>query len=193
MKMANRLNVVHKIPGETTSLLRAISFAAEQHRDHRRKGETAAPYINHPITVAMQLAEAGLEDNTDLLMAAVLHDVIEDTETTYRDLVEGFGSGAADIVMEVSDDKSLEEKERKRVAVKTIAKKSGEARLLKLSDMIANVYDVIHNPPNWSRERKLRYFDWSERMAGAIRGTHRGLEKRLGELLAEGRAGLLGK
>ncbi|MCZ6841923.1 MAG: HD domain-containing protein, partial [SAR324 cluster bacterium] len=75
----------------TTELLRAISFAAEKHRDHRRKGAIAAPYINHPITVAQQLAEAGCEHDTDLLMAAVLHDVIEDTDSTEEELQALFG------------------------------------------------------------------------------------------------------
>ncbi len=176
--------------GPTTALLRAVRFAAEQHRDHRRKGETAAPYINHPIAVAVQLAEAGLEANTPLLMAAVLHDVVEDTETTYEELLQEFGAEVADIVMEVSDDKSLRENERKRIAVESIGKKSREARLLKISDMIANVYDVIHHPPNWSRDRKLRYYEWSGRMAAAMRGTHPEMERRLARLLVEGRGKL---
>jgi guanosine-3',5'-bis(diphosphate) 3'-pyrophosphohydrolase len=173
--------------GATRDLLRAVGFAAEKHRDHRRKGETAAPYINHPIAVAVQLAEAGMEKETDLLMAAILHDVVEDTETTFEELKEEFGANVAGIVMEVTDDKSLQEKERKRIAVETIGKKSEAARLLKLSDLIANVYDVIHHPPHWSADRKRRYFDWSESVAGAIRGIHPGLERQLGELLVQGR------
>lgn len=173
--------------GEATALLHAVRFAAEKHRDHRRKGETAAPYINHPIAVAQQLAEAGMEDNTELLMAAVLHDVVEDTETTYEEVRRLFGERVASIVREVTDDKSQSEKERKKHTVKHIAGKSEEARLLKLSDLIANVYDVIHHPPNWSDDRKGRYFDWSEEVAGAMRGVHPAMEKRLRELLAEGR------
>ncbi len=173
---------------ETLQLLRAVRFAAEKHRDHRRKGETAAPYINHPIAVAMQLAEAEFEANTELLIAAILHDVVEDTETTFGEVRSRFGQRVASIVAEVTDDKTLDEKTRKRRVVETIARKSREAHLLKLSDLIANVYDVIHYPPNWSRDRKQRYFDWSERVAAAIRGVHAGLESRLDELLAEGRS-----
>ena len=172
---------------ETTDLLRAVRFAAEKHRDHRRKGEIAAPYINHPIAVAVQLAEGGFEGETKLLMAAVLHDVIEDTQTTAGELRSLFGQQVAAIVMEVTDDKSLDEKARKRHVVETIARKSREARLLKLSDLIANVYDVIHHPPNWSRDRKHRYLDWSERVVAAIRGIDAGLESKFDQLLIEGR------
>ncbi len=170
-----------------SELLHAVRFAAEKHRDHRRKGSTAAPYINHPIAVAEQLAAAGFEGETELLMAAVLHDVVEDTDTSEEELHTVFGPRVATIVMEVTDDKSLREQERKRIAVQTIAGKSEAARLLKLSDLIANVYDVIHHPPNWSHDRKHRYFDWSEQVAAAMRGTHPRLEERLAELLAEGR------
>ena len=176
--------------GDMISMLQAVRFAAEQHRDHRRKGQTAAPYINHPIAVAGQLAEAGQEHNTPLLMAAVLHDVVEDTETTHEEVRQMFGEEVASIVREVTDDKSLSEGDRKKYTVNNIGKKSKNARLLKLSDMIANVYDVIHHPPNWSEDRKRRYFDWSEQVARAMGGLHAELEARLSELLAEGRDSL---
>ena len=184
--MSARTN--HK--GDMMALLQAVGFAAEKHRDHRRKGETAAPYINHPIAVARQLAEAGLEHNTDLLMAAVLHDVVEDTETTFEEVRSLFGQRVASIVAEVTDDKSLTQDERKRRTVDAIAGKSEAARLLKISDLIANVYDVIHHPPDWSDDRKGRYFDWGESVVNAVRGVHPDLERRLDELLAEGRSSL---
>ena len=181
-------NSPHK--GNPTALLHAVWFAAEMHRDHRRKGEIAAPYINHPIAVAHQLAEAGLEGNTDLLMAAVLHDVVEDTETTFEEVRRLFGGRVADIVREVTDDKALSERERKEYTVENIAGKSEEARLIKLSDLVANVFDVIHHPPDWSDDRKGRYYDWSEKVATAMRGVHPELEKQLAGLLAEGRRAL---
>jgi guanosine-3',5'-bis(diphosphate) 3'-pyrophosphohydrolase len=163
----------------TQRLLSAVRFAAEQHRDDRRKGETAAPYINHPITVAEQLAAHGLGEDVELLMAAVLHDVIEDTDATYDGVRQRFGARVADVVQEVSDDKSLEKDARRKLAVDTIAHKSRAARLIKLSDLIANVHDVIHHPPKWSLERKLNYVRWAERMAAGIAGTHAGLEAAL--------------
>ena len=176
------------LPGPpSVRLLEAMYFAAEQHRDHRRKGQTAAPYINHPILVATQLARAGFGADEELLMAALLHDVIEDTETTRAELAQKFGETVAGVVMEVSDDKSLPEQERKLVAVSTIAAKSRRAQLLKLSDLIANISDVIHHPPNWNGGRKHRYFDWAENVVRQISGVHPPLEVEFMHLLEDGR------
>ena len=179
-----------KAPPAVADLLRAIRFAAERHRDHRRKGTTAAPYINHPITVAEQLAAHGFSHETELLMAAVLHDVVEDTETTAEELAAVFGRRVADIVQEVTDDKSLPRDERKARVVRFIADKSLAARLIKLSDLAANVHDVIHHPPHWSDTRKLEYLDWGEAVLERLRGTHAALEARLAALLEEARRGL---
>jgi GTP diphosphokinase / guanosine-3',5'-bis(diphosphate) 3'-diphosphatase len=165
-------------------LMHAIRFAAEHHRDDRRKGATAAPYINHPIIVAEQLAAHGLGEDVELLMAAVLHDVIEDTDATFEELNSAFGQRVAEVVQEVSDDKTLEKEARRKVVVDTIAHKSLAARLVKLSDLIANVHDIVHHPPQWSQERKLNYLRWAGRIAEQVTGTHAGLEAALAAELA---------
>ncbi len=176
------------LPAEAAHrLLHAIRFAAEHHRDDRRKGATAAPYINHPIVVAEQLAAHGLGDDVELLMAAVLHDVIEDTDAEFEDVSAAFGPRVARIVQEVSDDKSIEKEARRQLVVDTIAEKSRAARLVKLSDLIANVHDVVHHPPQWSQERKIRYLDWAGKIATQVVGTHPGLEAALAEELAAAR------
>ena len=88
-------------------VISAISFAADKHRNQRRKDIEASPYINHPIALANILAnEAGIEDEK-VLVAAILHDTIEDTETTAQELADLFGDDVAAIVLEVTDDKSL--------------------------------------------------------------------------------------
>ena len=179
-----------KASQDTAALLRAIHFAAEKHRDHRRKGATAAPYINHPIAVAEQLAAAGHGEDKGLLMAAVLHDVIEDTETTPEELSAAFGERVAGIVMEVTDDKSLPRHERKALVVRNIAHKSREARLVKLSDLLSNVGDVIHHPPNWNQERKQEYLDWASQVFAGLRGVDAGLEAALADRLAEASQGI---
>ena len=175
-----------KGPG-LSEVLHAIRFAAEKHRDDRRKGAVAAPYINHPIAVAEQLATAGLDDDSELLMAAVLHDVVEDTDTSEAELASVFGPRVAGIVMEVTDDKSMRRSERREQVVRTIAGKSRQARLVKLSDLIANVYDVIHHPPHWSPQQKTGYLDWGEDVLREVTGTHARLEARLRDLLDEAR------
>ncbi len=179
--------------GETSlRLLEAIRFASEKHRDHRRKGNTAAPYINHPIAVADQLAANGCAEDTGLLMAALLHDVVEDTDTTHEELLGIFGERVAGIVKEVTDDKSLSRRDIKEAAVRTIAGKSREALLLKLSDLIANVTDLIHHPPDWPMERRRAYVGWAETVVAGLQGTHAGLESQFARLSGEARARLAG-
>jgi GTP diphosphokinase / guanosine-3',5'-bis(diphosphate) 3'-diphosphatase len=169
-------------------VLAAVRYAAEMHWEDRRKGEADTPYINHPIPVAEQLAARGLGADAELLMAAVLHDVIEDTDATAEDLRRRFGARVAAIVQEVSDDKTLEKMVRRQRTVETVGAKSREARLIKLSDLIANVHDVAHHPPQWTLERKLNYLLWAERVGGAVAGTHAELEAMLSREIAEARA-----
>ena len=171
-----------------SNLLHAIHFAAEKHRDQSRKGSTAAPYINHPIAVAEQLAAAGFEQETGLLMAAVLHDVVEDTDTTEEELREVFGAQVAGIVREVTDDKTLKRTQRREQVVAKIGETSREARLLKLSDLIANIGDLIHHPPNWNNTQKREYLDWGEAVVANLRGTYGPLEERFEQMLAQARA-----
>jgi guanosine-3',5'-bis(diphosphate) 3'-pyrophosphohydrolase len=173
---------------ETEKLLRAISFAADKHRFQTRKDSAGTPYINHPIEVALTLIETGKEQDIALLMAAILHDTIEDTETKANEIQLHFGKDVMDIVLEVTDDKDLPKEERKRLQVSQASKKSTLARKLKLADKICNVNDIIHNPPtNWSPERKLQYLKWAEDVLQGLKGANPALEKRLESLIEEGR------
>ena len=98
-------------------LIAALAFAAHKHRDQRRKDIAASPYINHPIALANVLANEAHVDDEIILAAAILHDTIEDTATTEEELVRTFGREIANIVLEVTDDKSLPKAERKRLQV----------------------------------------------------------------------------
>jgi len=173
------------------NLLRAIAFAADKHRNQRRKDHEASPYINHPITLANVLAnEAGVEDER-VLMAAVLHDTIEDTETTEQDLLLLFSKDVADIVMEVTDDKTLPKAERKRLQVEHAAHISHRAKLVKLADKICNLRDIATSPPaDWSLERKQEYFDWAKAVVDGLRGVHPGLEALFDEVHRAGNEAL---
>jgi guanosine-3',5'-bis(diphosphate) 3'-pyrophosphohydrolase len=135
-------------------ILRALEFAAGRHRIQFRKGEDKSPYINHPIQVASLLANEGGEKDPILLIAAILHDVIEDTVDTpeekqelIKQISEIFGEQVLALVLEVTDDKSLEKQERKRLQVEQAALKSVNAKKLKIADKIMNVQDVTANPP----------------------------------------------
>ena len=141
-------------------LLSAVSFAADRHRNQRRKDADATPYINHPLQLACLLATVGAVDDVDTLIAAVLHDTVEDTETTYDELVERFGRGVADIVAEVTDDNSLPKADRKRLQIEHAPHMSNEAALVKLADKTCNLHDVAKRPPKgWSLARRQDHFD----------------------------------
>jgi guanosine-3',5'-bis(diphosphate) 3'-pyrophosphohydrolase len=159
-------------------VLEAAAFAAEKHRNQRRKDQEASPYINHPIQLAYILVQAGIEDPA-VLAGALLHDTIEDTNTTQDELEIVFGYEIANIVAECSDDKRLSKLERKQAQVEHAAKISARAKLVKLADKIANVSDINGAPPaGWSLERKREYFDWAKQVVDRMRGTHAVLESR---------------
>ncbi len=159
-------------------LIAAIAFAAEKHRNQRRKDAEASPYINHPIALANVLAnEAGIDDER-VLIAAILHDTVEDTETTVKELVKRFGQEVADIVLEVTDDKSLAKDERKRLQVTHARSISRRAKLVKLADKICNVRDIADCPPaSWSLERRREYISWAASVVDQLRGVHPELER----------------
>jgi hypothetical protein len=168
-------------------VLDAALFAAEKHRHQQRKGADASPYINHPLALARTLAVAGITDPV-ILCAALLHDTVEDTDTSFDELEQRFGPQVASVVREVTDDKSLDKPERKRLQVEKAASKSREAKLVKLADKISNLGDIRVSPPkNWSRERQADYFAWAARVVDGIRGTEPRLEAEFDRLQALGR------
>jgi len=144
-------------------LLRALDFAARKHRDQRRKDEEASPYINHPISVALLLAEIGGITDPEVLSAAILHDTLEDTNTTPEELEAAFGIRIRKLVEELTDDKSLPKARRKELQIEHACRLSSDAVLIKLGDKISNVLDVTHSPPtNWDLRRRREYLDWAE-------------------------------
>lgn len=169
----------------TGLVLKALAFAANKHRDQRRKDNNASPYINHPIALATVLCNEGGITDVNVLCAALLHDTIEDTETTPTELTKLFGKTISDLVMEVTDDKSLPKAERKRLQIEHAANASYEAKLVKLADKISNLRDIANCPPaDWDSNRKQEYFDWAKKVIDQIRGTSAVLERIFDELYA---------
>ncbi len=152
-------------------LLKALAFAAHKHRDQKRKDLEASPYINHPIALADVLCNEGGIADENVLCAALLHDTVEDTETTPEELTAVFGKVISDLVMELTDDKSLPKADRKRLQIEHAAKASRQAKLVKLADKICNLRDIVSSPPTeWDLTRKQEYFDWTKK---AIWGQRR--------------------
>ena len=158
-------------------VLKAAAFAAEKHRSQRRKDAAASPYINHPLAVASLVANEGGVQDPVVICAALLHDTLEDTETTWEELADEFGAKVADVVREVTDDKALAKAERKRLQVEHAAHASPGAKVVKLADKISNLRDIVGSPPaDWSEERKAEYFGWARQVVEGIRGTNPRLE-----------------
>ena len=173
------------------SLARAFDFAARKHTGQTRKGEQAEPYVNHVAEVASLLAEVTNGRDPVLVIGGLLHDTIEDTETTFEELKAEFGLPVARLVREVTDDKSLPKKERKRLQAKNAGSKSRRAKLLKIADKTSNLKGLVASPPKgWSTERKREYVNWAAKVIRKCRGHNRKLDHAFDEALAAARAAL---
>lgn len=165
-------------------LLKTVNFACEKHVNQRRKNATKSPYINHPVGVATILSDCGVTDLVTL-QAALLHDTVEDTNTTFEEIEKTFGKEVCNVVREVTDDKSLPKDVRKKLQVEHAIHASSRARLVKLADKLHNLSEILVTPPPWSPERIQGYFIWSREVAlRATGGNEMNLElqRRLGEL-----------
>jgi (p)ppGpp synthase/HD superfamily hydrolase len=171
-------------PGE---LLRTVYFAAQKHRDQRRKDAEGSPYVNHAILVAERLVSVGGVQDLALVQAALLHDTLEDTDTTGDELEREFGRPVRLLVEEVTDDKRLPKAERKRLQIEHSAELSAGAKQIKLADKLCNVEDITHRPPHdWSLERRAEYLEWSRRVVDGCRGANPALERAFDFACAEG-------
>ena len=159
------------------ALMDATLFAAEKHRGQKRKDARGTPYINHPIMVANLIANIGGITDVEVLQAALLHDTVEDTETTADEIEGRFGYAVRSLVMEVTDDKSLEKQERKQLQIEHAPNLSPRAKVIKLADKIANLSDLVTSPPvGWELERQQRYVSWSNAVVEGCRGHESFLE-----------------
>lgn len=150
-------------------ILAAARFAAERHAQQKRKGAAGEPYFNHLLEVA-ELVAAGTDClDVELLMAAFLHDTVEDTGVTVQELETRFGKNVAALVEEVTDDKSLPKETRKQLQVQNAPKKSERAQTLKLADKISNLRSILASPPSgWDRDRKQQYFEWARQVVAGL-------------------------
>ena len=169
-------------------ILKAAHFAAQKHRDQRRKDEDSLPYINHPISVAKINSEIGNIEDPEVLAAALLHDTIEDTKTTPEELIDNFGERVCSLVQEVTDDKNLPKLERKQRQIDHAKEISEGAALIKLGDKISNVTDITNTPPtDWDSNRRLDYFEWAEKVINNCPRVNESLENHFAEVVRKGK------
>ena len=174
-----------------SNLLKATWFAAEKHSEQRRKNTAATPYINHPIEVAEFLQRVGGVSDESILIAALLHDTIEDTDTTESEIRDAFGETVLKLVLECTDDKRLEKAERKRLQIVNAPKKSPGAKQIKLADKTCNLLSILADPPSgWSVARQLEYFQWASQVVEGLTGVNNELDQKATEVLDQGLATL---
>lgn len=170
-------------------IVHALDFAAWAHSAQRRKGGAREPYINHLTEVARLVAQATEGKDDKLIIAALLHDVLEDQSmhVNYAMLVDNFGKRVARIVREVTDDRSLPKAERKRMQVVHAPHLSRRARILKIADKSANLNSILHSPPeDWSATRKREYFAWAAEVVNGCRGVNAWIEAVFDDRLRRG-------
>ena len=175
------------MPDPNDIVFAAAAFAARAHRNQTRKdGQT--PYFSHPVRVCLVVRHVFGFDDPRMLATALLHDTIEDTNTTEEELREVFGDRVASIVLEVTDDKALPKAQRKQLQIEHASRISAEAKLVKLADKIANVTDILHSPPaDWSPDRKAEYFVWAGLVVEGLRGVNAPLESMFDALTSAGK------
>jgi (p)ppGpp synthase/HD superfamily hydrolase len=167
---------------ELVAVLRAADTAARWHAHQRRKGAAQEPYINHLLEVAKLVAEATGGAESDTIIAAFLHGAIEDQGVQAETIASEFGERVAEIVMEVTDDKSLPKQVRKHKQIEGAPNISREAKLVKLADKTSNVRTIAASPPpDWSVQRRLEYIEWARQVVAGLRGTSAWLEQQFDE------------
>lgn len=157
---------------DISRITRALEFACRKHVHQRRKGEHGEPYVNHLAEVAHLVAEATGGNDANLVIAALLHDCVEDQNVTRDEIAAVFGDDVAGIVMEVTDDKQIPKDLRKLAQVDHAARISARARVLKIADKTANLRSIQHSPPAWPASRKRRYFAWAQAVVAGARGIN---------------------
>ncbi|CAK9795483.1 Guanosine-3',5'-bis(diphosphate) 3'-pyrophosphohydrolase MESH1 [Anthophora quadrimaculata] len=169
-----------------STIIKCVNFAAIKHKDQRRKDEEETPYINHPIGVANILIQEGQIYDPATIVAALLHDTVEDTETTFEEIENIFGTEVCNIVKEVTDDKSLPKLQRKKLQIENASKKSHKAKLITLADKLYNLRDLQRTIPiGWSQDMVKDYFKWSKAVIDRCRRTNFNLERELDLIYAK--------
>ena len=137
------------------------------------------------------IANIGGVHDIEVLMAAILHDTVEDCGVSGEEISLLFGETVASYVLEVTDDKSLPKAERKRLQIEHAPHLSHGAKTVKLADKISNITDITNSPPaDWSIERRREYIEWGISVVAGLRGVDVGLEAHFDSLVARARQSL---
>lgn len=191
-RFARNMSVAHNHRHVTDlgfqKVLSALEFAAKKHGiiKQTRKDTEQTPYIVHPIGVANIILEIGKEYDADVISGALLHDTVEDTNTTFQEIKDKFGVAIESFVREVTDDKSLAKDERKRLQIEHAHQKSLGAAMIKYGDKLYNLTDLMHNPPaDWKKERIIEYFKWAQQVVNRLPAANKELRVAVENVIKE--------
>ena len=165
---------------DIVAIMKAADFAARKHTKQKRKGEAAAPYINHLIEVASLVAEFA-DGRPEVVIAALLHDAVEDQDVTNAEIADLFGPTVASLVAELTDDKSLPKQVRKDEQIAGASHKSDGASIVKLADKTSNLLAIAKSPPPWPTDRKRAYVEWAKAVVSGLPLKPAGLMARFEE------------
>lgn len=168
---------------EVEAIYAALDYATEKHHLQMRKNKEKTPYISHPLLVTSHLIEGGVRESS-VIIASLLHDIIQDGHATFEELDAKFGSDVANIVREVTEDLKLAAAERKRKLVVEAVKKSPGATQILLADMICNLGELLETPPeSWSPLRIERYFQWTQTLLDRLPQSNEKLKRETQNLI----------
>ena len=163
-------------------VFQALIFAADKHKNQRRKDLENTPYINHPIEVANFLIKHGITDS-NIIICALLHDTIEDTNTSFEEIKELFGEEIALTVRDCTDNKKLDKITRKKEQIEHAKYIRNNAKLVKLADKYSNISMLAINPPSkWSPEEIIGYTHWGYAVCKNLFGINEKIDKTVSDM-----------
>lgn len=170
---------------DVEKLLTALEFSAQYHSGQYRDGEDKIPYIIHPIGVCILVWESGTGATTDMLIAALLHDTLEDTDATAEEIENLFGPHVLRLVLDLTTDPKLSSKEAKQHQLDHAPYMHEQAKVVKLCDRLYNITDLLNSPPpTWSQEGKDAYIAHTEKLVKALEGAAPFIENEIANIVA---------
>jgi len=177
--------IINTERGELKVYFKALEFAAHKHRFQKRKGANGIPYINHPIEVASLLLSVLADPSPEIILAALLHDTLEDTDTKPAEILSEWGQKVCSIVEEVTDNMKLTSEKRKQLQIEHADQLSKEARAIKIADKICNIRDILNTRIRWMKWQKIGYIKWSIEVIQQISSSFPALETEFRKVLQE--------
>lgn len=185
-KFETELNLTNLSKEEKEAILEAVWFSAKKHKKQTRKNKAKTPYIVHPLGVAQNILSVAKISDPAVLKAALLHDTVEDTSTSFEEIRSFFGEEVERLVREVTDDKTLPRTAIKELQVLTAPHKSRGAALIKLADKLYNLQDILKEKPSfWSEKKCDEYYIWAEKVVSRLPSVSPELELAVKKVIQE--------